>query len=52
MNRTSKVNILSYASQPDKAIDYDGDIIVYEGKRYYVNLADARVEFLGLAEEA
>ena len=52
MNRTTKVNILSYASQPDKAIDYDGDIIVYKGKRYYVNLAEERVEFLGIAEEA
>ena len=49
MNRTTKVNILSYASQPDKDIDYDGDIIVYKGKRYYVNLAEERVEFLGIS---
>ena len=48
MNRTTKIKILSYASRPDKSYDYDGDIVEYEGKRYFVSLAEERVEFLGL----
>lgn len=41
---------MAYASEPDKDYDYDGDIVEYEGKRYYVNLAEERVEFLGFVE--
>ena len=47
MNKTTKINILAYASQPDKDINYDGDIVEYEGKRYFVSLAEERVEFIG-----
>lgn len=50
MNKTTKINILSYASQPDKNYKYDGDIVEYKGKRYFVSLADERVEFLGNME--
>ena len=39
--------ILAYVSEPDKNYNYDGDIVEYEGKRYWVNLAEERVEFLG-----
>ena len=48
MNRTTRINILAYASEPDKDIDYDGDIVEYNGKRYFVSLAEERVEFIGI----
>lgn len=47
MNRTTKIKILSYASQPDKNINYDGDTIVYKGKQYFVSLSKEYVEFKG-----
>lgn len=47
MNRTTKIKILSYASQPDKNINYYGDTIVYKGKRYFVSLSNEYVEFKG-----
>lgn len=46
-----KYTILAYASEPDKNYNYYGDIVEYEGKRYFVSLADERVEFLGLVKE-
>ena len=51
MNRTTKINILAYASEPEKNVNYDGDIVEYNGKRYFVSLADERVEFRGLIKE-
>ena len=51
MNRTTKINILAYASEPDKDINYDGDIIEYKGKRYFVSLANERVEFVGVVRD-
>lgn len=42
--------ILAYASEPDKSYNYFGDIVEYEGKRYFVSLADERVEFVGRVE--
>lgn len=48
MNNTTRIKILAYASEPDKNINYYGDIVEYEGKRYFVSLADERVEFRGL----
>ena len=42
MNRTTKINILAYASEPDKDTKYDGDIIEYKGKR---------VEFVGIVRD-
>ena len=51
MNRTTKINILAYASEPDKDTKYDGDIVKYKGKRYFVSLADERVEFIGIVRE-
>ena len=51
MNRTTKINILAYASQPDKNYNYFGDIVEYEGKQYFVSLADERVEFVGIVKE-
>lgn len=48
MNKTTKINILAYASQPDKDINYDGDIVEYEGKLYFVSLAEELVEFKGI----
>ena len=50
MNKTTKINILAFASEPDKNINYDGDIVEYEGKRYFVCLRDERVEFRGLVK--
>ena len=37
MNRTTKINILAYASEPDKNYKYEGDIVDYKGKRYFVS---------------
>ena len=48
MNKTTKYNILAYASEPDKSYNYDGDIVDYKGKRYFVSLAEERVEFIGI----
>lgn len=46
MNNTTKIRILAFASEPDKNVNYDGDTIDFEGKRYFVSLADERVEFI------
>lgn len=51
MNRTTKINILAYASEPDKNYNYYGDFVEYQGKRYFVSLADERVEFVGIVKE-
>ena len=51
MNRTTKINILAYASEPDKDVNYDGDIVEYKGKRYFVSLAEERVEFVGIVRD-
>ena len=51
MNRTTKINILAYASEPDKNYKYEGDIVDYKGKRYFVSLAEERVEFIGIIKE-
>lgn len=51
MNRTTKINILTYASEPDKNYEYDGDIVDYKRKRYFVSLAEERVKFIGIIKE-
>ena len=51
MNRTTKINILAYASEPDKDTKYEGDIVEYKGKRYFVSLAEERVEFVGIVKD-
>ena len=51
MNRTTKINILAYASEPDKNFKYESDIVEYNGKRYFVSLAEERVEFVGIIKE-
>ena len=51
MNRTTKILILAYASEPDKNYNYYGDIVEYEGKEYFVSLADERVEFRGIVRK-
>ena len=51
MNKTTKINILAYASQPDKNYNYFGDVVEYEGKRYYVSLARETVEFIGIIRD-
>lgn len=51
MNNTTRMNILAYASEHDKNYDYFGDTVEYEGKRYFVSLAEERVEFLGLVKD-
>jgi hypothetical protein len=51
MNNTTKVMILAYASEPDKDYNYDGDEVVYKGKRYWVCLRDETVRFLGIVKE-
>ena len=51
MNKTTKINILAYVSEPDKTYNYYGDIVTYESKIYFVSLAEERVEFLGIVDE-
>ena len=51
MNRTTKINILAYASEPDKDINYDGDIVEYKGNSYFVSLAEERVEFVAIVRD-
>lgn len=41
---------MSYASQPDKDYNYDGDYVDFEGKRYWVCLRTETVEFVGILE--
>lgn len=48
MNRTTKIKILAYASEQDKSYNYYGDIVEYEGKRYFVDLSREYVEFVGI----
>ena len=52
MNNTTKINILAYASEPDKDYNYDGDIVEYQGKRYFVSLSEEVVEFRGIVKES
>lgn len=51
MNKTTKINILAFASEPDKNYNFFGDIVEYKGKRYFVSLAEERVDFLGIVRE-
>lgn len=51
MNKSTKLNILAYASAPDKNYNYFGDIVEYKGKRYFVSLAEERVDFIGMVVE-
>ena len=49
MNNTTKIEILSYASQPDKSYKYEGDYVEYNGKLYFVSLAEEReLSLLGM----
>lgn len=51
MNNTTKINVLAYASEPDKNYDYDGDFVEYNGKVYWVCLRDELVEFVRNAKK-
>lgn len=51
MNKHTKWNILAYASQPDKDYNYYGDIVEYKDKRYFVDLSNEYVEFIGIIKE-
>lgn len=48
MNNSTKIMILALVSDPDKDYNYDGDEIIYRGKRYWVCLRDETVRFLGI----
>jgi hypothetical protein len=52
VNRTTKINILAYASRPEMDINYFGDIVEYQGKRYFVSLSEEVVEFRGIVKES
>lgn len=51
VKNTTRINILAYASEPDKNYNYFGDFVEYEGKRYWVSLVEERVEFVGLVSK-
>ena len=51
VKNSTKILVLAYASEPDKNINYDGDYIEYEGKIYFVSLAEERVEFVGMVKD-
>ena len=46
-----KFLILAYASEPDKDYNYYGDHVEYGGKRYWVDLSEERVEFVGVVAD-
>lgn len=50
VKKSLKWAILAYASEPDKSYNYFGDYVEYKGKRYFVSLAEERVEFVGNIE--
>lgn len=52
VNRTTKINVLAYASRPEMDINYFGDIVEYQGKRYFVSLSEEVVEFRGIVKES
>lgn len=47
MNKTTKILILAAASEPSSGIDFDGDLIVYNEKKYWVDLSREEVRFVG-----
>lgn len=49
MNKSTKLAILDYASQPDKNYNFFGDEVEFKGKRYWVDLNNETVEFIGIA---
>ena len=49
MNKTTKDAILYYATK--EGYDWDGDVVDFEGKRYYVNLSEEYVKFLRNVED-
>ena len=51
MNNTTKIEILSYASQPNKNYKYEGDYVEYKGKLYFVSLAEERELSLEVCQE-
>lgn len=51
MNKSTRMNILAYASEPDKNYNFYGDIVEYKGKRYFVDLSQEHVEFIGVVRE-
>lgn len=51
MNKSTRISILTYASDPDKNYNYFGDIVEYKDKRYFVSLAEERVDFIGMVEK-
>lgn len=51
MNKSTKYSILDYASQPDKDYNFFGDVVEYKGKRYFVDLSQERVEFIGIIRD-
>ena len=51
VKNTLRIEILAYASEPDKDYNYDGDVVEFRGKRYWVSLAEERVEFLGVVRK-
>ena len=44
--------MLAYASRPEMDINYFGDIVEYQGKRYFVSLSEEVVEFRGIVKES
>lgn len=49
MNRTTRDAIIFYATK--EGYDYYGDVVDFEGKRYYVNLSEGYVGFLRNLED-
>ena len=47
LKKQLKMEIWRNVPHPDKNYNYDGDVVEFRGKRYWVSLAEERVEFLG-----
>lgn len=46
VKNTLRIEILAYASEPDKDYNYFGDYVEYCGKLYFVDLSNERVDFV------
>ena len=51
VKKSLKFLILAYASEPDKSYNYYGDFVEYCGKRYWVDLSEETVEFVGVVRD-
>lgn len=47
VKKSTKYAVLDYAARPDKDYDVNGDVVIFKGKKYWVNILLEIVEFIG-----